>query len=257
MSDLSELSEVDPTKLREPSSTMAVVDKVLRLLTPLRDKKVDRLLDVGCGFGNLGRFVGKFLGAKAIHGIDNDPAALEVAQSNGLLVHELNVEVARFPFSNSYFDFVVSGGLLEHLTFFDKPLQETNRVLRDGGLCLFSMPNLGSWLNRFLLPLGYQPRDVEISRMISTGHHSAYSRTPFGHVHSATTRAFQELMQVHGFRQWQLEGWSPPVLNPPPLFRILDAIMSKRASLARRFLYLGEKVTQCQLKDLNEALLSN
>jgi len=131
---------------------------------------------------------------------------------------------------------------LEHLTYVDNVLEEMNRVLRENGLCLFALPNLASWLNRCALLLGYQPRDIEISRRLGFGVFPVYSKRPLNHIHSATVGAFRELMEFYRFRQIALAGWRPPVPNPTIPFRIIDSVLSKCPSLSRRFLYLGMKL---------------
>ena len=50
-----------------------------RALRPLEGQPLSRLLDIGCGFGGLTRFVAEHLGIGEAHGIDYDSAALQEA----------------------------------------------------------------------------------------------------------------------------------------------------------------------------------
>ena len=209
------------------------------------------MLDVGCGYGGLTRGLAEFFDAQEFHGIDVDPDIQEEARSKGLTVHILNAETDPFPFSDGYFDLIACFGIMEHMVSVDNVMRETNRVLRDRGLCLFSMCNLGSWLNRLVLLLGYQPRDVEISRRISVGIHPAYSKAgngvrPTGHLHAVTTLGFEELMEFYGFREIALDGARPEFEGArlSTAFRIVDLVLSRRPSLARRFFYLGSKLRE-------------
>jgi len=68
---------------------------------------VKRLLDVGCGYGNLGRLLKDYFSATVIHGVDIDADKLEIAKAHGVQVHKVNVEVERLPFPDSSFDLVV------------------------------------------------------------------------------------------------------------------------------------------------------
>lgn len=122
-------------------------------------------------------------------------------------------------------------------------------MLRQRGICLISIPNLASWVNRYALLRGYQLHDVEIPNKVVGGVHPIYSKTSgeltaIGHVHSVTTATFFKLMAFRGFKQIRLAGFPPPVIEHglPRFFRVFDAILSKRATLARRFFYLGEKL---------------
>jgi len=240
-------SEYITSRDLKKSATVTDLEPVVAVLKTASLKAVKKILDIGCGFGGLTAFVAKSLGAEEYHGIDFDACIENEARSKGVVTHILDAEVEPFPFPDGYFDLVMSFGAMEHFTYIDKAIQETHRVLRHGGFCLFSMPNLASWVNRYALLLGYQPRDIEISERVVPGVHPAYASgrdwplTPCGHVHTVTTRAFEELMESYGFRRIKLLGLNPQPLASGPFFRMVDALLSKKNSLARRFLYLGEK----------------
>jgi SAM-dependent methyltransferase len=90
---------------------------------------------------------------------------------------------------------------VEHLLDVDAFLDEIKRVLRPGGYCVLSTPNL-AWLpNRVLLLLGLQPFWVELSyRYEISGLFASERRFPAGHVHVFTHRALASLLRLHGFR---------------------------------------------------------
>jgi len=234
---------------REQCATSNHLIELLEFLGTVRDKSVKRMLDVGCGYGGLTRALAEVFQATEVYGIEIDPSRQKEARSKGVIVHVLDAEIQRFPFEDEYFDLIVSFGMFEHLAYVDNLMQEANRVLSRGGLFIISTVNLGSWVNRLSLLLGYQPRDVEISRIVAVGTHPSHAKEWTGplpaidHVHAATTRAFQELMEFYGFRTIRLRGWKPQFagLTSSVPFRIVDSILCKRVTLARRFFYLGIK----------------
>jgi len=209
---------------------------------PLRDLSTRRLLDIGCGFGGLSKLVGESIGAAEIHGLDIDPEVVDEARSKGVEAVLVDVAEAALPYPDEHFDVVMTLGIMDQLPAFDGLLREINRVLAPGGHVLVSLPNLASWHNRIMLLLGYQPRDVEISREVLVGVPASYAgHEPDGHIHIPTVRAFAELMEHHGFERVRLSRGRPLVRSVHPVLRVVDSVLARRVSLARRFYYLGCK----------------
>jgi len=57
----------------------------LSLLASVRFGTEDQVLDLGCGYGTMGIYAAKLLGAERVHMIDNDPAAVRCAEHNARL----------------------------------------------------------------------------------------------------------------------------------------------------------------------------
>jgi len=96
-------------------------------------------------------------------------------------------------------------------------IREMRRVTHPDGHVLIALPNLGSWQNRTMLLLGYQPRDVEISSETVVGVPRHYrDGDPTGHIHTATVKAFTELMRFHGFEAVKVSPGRPTMnrVNP-------------------------------------------
>jgi SAM-dependent methyltransferase len=103
-----------------------------------------RLLDVGCGRGDLGSwFIGR--GWRAV-GVEPSPEACTLARSRGLDAHAGTLpEVELAPGS---FDAVVFRQSLEHVSDPLSDLRRAHGVLRGGGLLAVSVPNFGCWQRR-------------------------------------------------------------------------------------------------------------
>jgi SAM-dependent methyltransferase len=215
---------------------------LFRAVRQLRDVPARRFLDIGCGFGGLAKLVGESIGAAEIHGVDIDPQVLDEARSKGVDAVLVDAEEAALPYPDKHFDVIMTLGIMDQMPAFDGLLREINRVLTPGGHVLVSLPNLASWHNRMMLLLGYQPRDVEISREVLVGVPAGYAgHEPDGHIHIPTLRAFTELMKHHGFARVQLSRGRPLVRSIHPVLRLVDSVLTRRVSLARRFYYLGSK----------------
>jgi SAM-dependent methyltransferase len=205
------------------------------------------LLDVGCGFGGLTKFVASQVGAKIVHGVDIDARVLNEARAKGVLACQIDIGAQPLPYRSGSIHYVVSLGMMDYLEFFDGMIRECSRVLRPKGRVLISLPNLASWHNRLMLLRGYQPRDVEISSEVLVGVPRTYKDRgdrPTGHIHVPTVHAFRELMEHHGFGEVAVLPGSPDIQTSNPIWRLVDWLAGKSPHLARRFFYVGEKIRE-------------
>jgi SAM-dependent methyltransferase len=222
------------------SHSLPVVARVLREV--LAGSRPDAMLDVGCGYGGVAAGLGVELGATEVHGVDLDPNVIEEAEGKGVRARCIDV-AAGLPYDDATFDLVSCFGVLDYMPRFDGVVCEFSRVLRPQGVVAISLPNLASWHNRLALALGYQPRDVEICSMRAVGIAPYYaSKVPVGHIHAPTTRAFRELMTLMGFGEICTVALRPANVRPPVALRMLDAVLGRLPSCARRFLYVGQRV---------------
>jgi len=97
-------------------------------------RSTDRVLDVGCGTGDLLRQLrGSHPGARLV-GVDPAPEMLDVARQKLPATVELKSAWAdRLPYADDSFDVVVSCNALHHMRDPVAALIEMRRVLRDGG----------------------------------------------------------------------------------------------------------------------------
>jgi SAM-dependent methyltransferase len=113
----------------------------------------ERVLEVGCGGGNLIERVG---GRR--FGIDLSPFILDKARARlGPAVPLVRGDAMSLPFASGAFDRVLCSEVLEHVLNPESVVRELRRVLRPGGHAVVSVPNeqVINWLKRvaFALPL--------------------------------------------------------------------------------------------------------
>jgi SAM-dependent methyltransferase len=180
---------------------VAVIDEVLRRYGCGQG----RSLDAGCGEGVL---VEKYAAEDwDIVGVDKNYASLYVQEGT----------ITELPFANNSFNTVMALDVLEHLHYNEQglALQELTRVLKPGGLAVFSCPNLAHFTSR--LKLMFRGR---LLRTASVGHHPG----------DRPMSEYQEMFEKSGFEIVERQGIFPTV---PPIYRIVMRHPSKSAGLLR------------------------
>jgi SAM-dependent methyltransferase len=90
----------------------------------------ERVLEVGCGWGDFAARVQEDLGATVI-AIDISPRMVELARERGVDAREGDVQA--IPFEDESFDCAVANCMLYHAPDIDRALAELRRVLRPRG----------------------------------------------------------------------------------------------------------------------------
>ena len=139
-----------------------------------------RLLDVGCGEGELIDQLNKNLNANT-HGIELSVELAQKAVAKGLNVVQGNAEKDLAQYANQSFDYVILSQTLQAMM---KPKQILTELLRIGGRAIVSFPNFGHWKIRLqLLFSGKMP--------VTEGLPFAWYETP--NIHFFTIKDFQNL----------------------------------------------------------------
>ena len=120
--------------------------KEFRIIADLVEKN-SRVLDVGCGDGELTSFILNEI-SKDIRGIEISKTNVQKCISKGLTVIEGDAEKDLFQFPNSSFDFVI---LSQTLQAFLNPEKVLDELLRVGKKAIVTIPNFGNWRVRLNL----------------------------------------------------------------------------------------------------------
>lgn len=103
------------------------------LLNELGDVSGKKILDVGCGTGELLYvFENGYKNVEA-HGLDISPKMLEKAKERTSNVEYKEGNVEKLPYDNDTFDIVVNSASFHHYENPQKALEEMRRVLKPGG----------------------------------------------------------------------------------------------------------------------------
>jgi len=89
-----------------------------------------RVLEVGCGWGELAEWIARETGAEVV-AVDLSPHMVELALGRG--VDAAVADVQDLPFPDGAFDVVVAAWMLYHVPDLERGLAEIVRVLRPGG----------------------------------------------------------------------------------------------------------------------------
>ncbi len=96
-----------------------------------------RVLDVGCGEGQVARLAGGVPGVELVAGVDPSVAQVGEAARRGGGVRLARSEASGLPFPDATFDTVVACLVFEHVTELDEAISEVGRVLSPGGAFVF------------------------------------------------------------------------------------------------------------------------
>lgn len=139
----------------------------------------DRVLDAGCGLGNVTHLLERAVPGLVVTGIDPDPARLATARAQGVRSPLLAADGCRLPFPRGAFDAIVCSEVLEHVPDDAALLRDLRRVLRPGGRLVVTVPHADhpwTWdpVNRVRSRLGVRPVRTGLFAGHWTGHLRLY-----------------------------------------------------------------------------------
>lgn len=127
-------------------------DIVLRAVAEARPA---RILEVGCGEGELAERMQSELGAEVV-ALDQSERMVELTRARG--VEAIVGDVEELPFANGEFDCALAAWMLFHVPEIDRALSELARVLRPGGR-LVAVTNGRDHLQQLRDAIGAPPFD--------------------------------------------------------------------------------------------------
>jgi SAM-dependent methyltransferase len=124
----------DETRLRRRAAAFTGQatgeDARVSLVAAVSAVRPRRVLEVGCGWGELAVWIGRDTEAEVV-AIDLSPRMVELARSRG--VDARVADVQDLPFADASFDVAVAAWMLYHVPDLDRGLAELRRVLAPGG----------------------------------------------------------------------------------------------------------------------------
>ena len=124
----------DETRLRRRAAAFTGQatgeDARVSLVAAVSAARPRRVLEVGCGWGELAVWIARDTEAEVV-AIDLSPRMVELARSRG--VDARVADVQDLPFADASFDVAVAAWMLYHVPDLDRGIAEVARVLRPGG----------------------------------------------------------------------------------------------------------------------------
>jgi len=180
--DRLEADRLNQKKRFFPGEILESVNKIL--------KSGERLLDLGCGEGNLFEITKhKF---NEGHGCDISEIALKKAKKRGIytICADLNVS-SHLPYQNESFDAIICVEVLDYIFNPSHLLCETKRILRPNGQMILTTPNFRYFRNLAKLLLKGSFPHTTTDNFVWGG----------GHIHYFTTKDLSTLFRKAGFNK--------------------------------------------------------
>ncbi len=105
-------------------------DARLFIVSAVTQLRPARVLEVGCGWGELAAWIGRETGAR-VTAVDLSPRMVALAVEAGVAAEVADVQ--ELPFEDGSFDVAVAAWMLYHVPDRDRAVSELARVLRPGG----------------------------------------------------------------------------------------------------------------------------
>ncbi|PIN81090.1 hypothetical protein COV13_02280 [Candidatus Woesearchaeota archaeon CG10_big_fil_rev_8_21_14_0_10_32_9] len=104
----------------------------------------EKILDVGCGYGDMLGYIKAKYTKTTLVGIDNSENMIKTARSKYNNIAFEVADVQKLPFKDKTFDVVIAKHMLYHVTNIKKAFKEIHRVLKPEGRLIISLNTLSS-----------------------------------------------------------------------------------------------------------------
>jgi methionine biosynthesis protein MetW len=211
-----------------------LIPKTLEMIDGIKAKKV---LDVGCGGGEITEIIAKKVRAKKVVGVDISSKQLKTASKRGIETVQVDLNKEKIPLKEK-FDLVICLNFLEHILNPDHVLNEIYRLSKSKQV--FMIPNFAAWYNRISLLLGWQPFNIDTTLEFKGYNPFFRYKEPYGHIRLFTKNSARELLIRHGFSIIKFDG---TMLGQESWIRNLaEKIFSPTVGLKSILIFLTKKV---------------
>lgn len=150
-------------------------DSVRKEIQPLLPKKMDRVLEVGCGSGATLQWLKSEMGCSWVGGVELTEDAAGRAKKRLDFFLEGNIEKIELPIENASLDLILCLDVLEHLVDPWLVVKRLSLLLKPGGALIVSLPNICH--RDVLIPLLRHDRwDYEPSGILDRTHLRFFTR---------------------------------------------------------------------------------
>jgi len=171
------------TNIKKDTYRIFLIRRIIEKLITKEPKTNNKILDVGCGDGEL---LYPFINKSDTYGFDIADKLINKAKKKGIKASVLNLESSKFPFSDEFFDIIICSQVIEHIVNTDHLLSEINRVLKKNETLIISFPNINQPAS-FLIQLIYDLPPVFAARYKSP------------HVRDFTLKTIKIALKNNGF----------------------------------------------------------
>lgn len=118
-----------------------------RIVFEMFDLPAGRVLDIGCGPAVYTDRLSER--GFDIHGVDPSGQMIEIARKKGIKNAQFYVgSIEKLAYGDGFFDGMLCVGVLEYLADLEAGIKEASRVMKKGGIAIFTIPSSSSILNK-------------------------------------------------------------------------------------------------------------
>lgn len=155
----------------------------------------DQIFDLGCGDGTVGALL-KDNYRITIDGCDISEVAVNRARNHYRTVYQLNIDDDDIPVESGSYDIVICTDILEHTLSPIHALIEIQRILKNDGVTVVSVPNYGFIRYRIQSLIGNLPSIIRDKR-----HYSAFTLSHLGDLLGDSGLDVQKTMGISRLRR--------------------------------------------------------
>lgn len=212
----------------------------------LKLKKGDKVLDLGCSFGEQAMRIAKE--GLVVYGMDKSKEAIrqfkESAKKENVKCMAIEGDIKKIPYADNYFDAVIATEVFEHVQEPEEAINESLRVLRPGGHICISVPTpISERIFKFLHPNWVKNSEhinIFSKKQIST----LLKQVGFG-IERIENQNFEWSIFwiIHSFFKTRFDSTGTPLENHKVsvnYFKVWDYIRKFR--MEKLFLWFGNKI---------------